>query len=545
MKGLLKFFLIKYENKEVEEQKKARAIVIGSLMMVLTLIIGAGSQIILYNKMVMGLVTFALAAAFIIPAFLVKGYKFNWANIVLSFLYVSGVMILMVPQNFTENAEIYRFLSLLFFGLVLIMLVSNTKLQILLYAGLGALSLLAYYFIRVGQNIYGVAGTPGENASAELISGILMIVFASILALLSLSMITDRLRITRKESEKNQERASKIEELISSAKSSMNVGERLMTSTKTVVKDLGGIRKHMEHIKRAIGNLTDEIEKAEQSNTLITKAIGGLNSHIDENRVTVEQSSAAIEEMTGSINNINNVSLAKKDLVFRLSTTTKQGEETMSEAAEAIEEISKKSSDIFDIIDVIQNISSQTNLLAMNAAIEAAHAGEFGKGFAVVAEEIRNLAEQTDDNIGKITETLNKNFQGIQNASTVNTSAAENFHSIRKETVEVQEALEEIIQGMGELSRGTKEIMEGVMNTVDMTTRASSSTKEVESIVDQNSQGVNSIRKMGGEVTNLVNAITDGFEEMLNEIMEINNIGRENKSLIQDLDQKMQALTNE
>jgi methyl-accepting chemotaxis protein len=190
----------------------------------------------------------------------------------------------------------------------------------------------------------------------------------------------------------------------------------------------------------------------------INDLIENLNLQIIRQASAIEESSAAIEEMMATINHTAATAQKKQNSIQELVDNVEQGRASMQETIEAVESISRGVEGVGSAIKVIGGIAANTNLLSMNAAIEAAHAGNAGQGFAVVAGEIRRLSETTRENSRNIAHTLTEIVEGIK-TTTVRSSATDNLiNTMAGEINGFANTMTELINSLGELSIGSREI---------------------------------------------------------------------------------------
>ena len=209
-----------------------------------------------------------------------------------------------------------------------------------------------------------------------------------------------------------------------------SIGDELSSNMTETASAINEISSNIDGVKQQA--LTQAASVTETAGTIeeIIRTIENLNGSIETQSASVTQSSAAVEEMVSNIASITN-SLEKSDnMVKTLAAATSEGKATLLTSNTVTQKIADESGGLIEASSVIQNIASQTNLLAMNAAIEAAHAGEAGKGFAVVADEIRKLAEESSAQGKTITDTLKKLSDDIKGLSDSSKIVEEKFNAI-------------------------------------------------------------------------------------------------------------------
>jgi len=194
-----------------------------------------------------------------------------------------------------------------------------------------------------------------------------------------------------------------------------------------------------------------------------------FNDHVEEQSSSVTASSAATEEMIANIRSVTDTLAHNAKNVRELEEASVAGHTSLSEVITDIQGIARESESLLEINAVMQSIASQTNLLSMNAAIEAAHAGESGRGFAVVADEIRKLAESSS----KQSKTIGGVLKGIKGSIDKITKSTDvvlgKFDAIENgvKTVSVQE--NSILNAMEEQGRGSKQILQSVGTVNEIT----------------------------------------------------------------------------
>ena len=218
-----------------------------------------------------------------------------------------------------------------------------------------------------------------------------------------------------------------------------------------------------------------------------------------------------------------------------LNTATNNGKTGIADTVELSKAVDDSSAVLLDTSTVIQNIAAQTNLLAMNAAIEAAHAGEAGKGFAVVAGEIRKLAEESNAQGKNITAILQGLKEKIELVNTAAVSIEKQFDTIF-DLVERTKTQEHIIMGaMQEQNADSERILTAMHTIDDMTHRVQNISYEMLNGSNLVSDEMKRLANMSDAIANSMNEMATGTAQINNAVHEVRELSQQNKNSIDSL----------
>jgi methyl-accepting chemotaxis protein len=311
-----------------------------------------------------------------------------------------------------------------------------------------------------------------------------------------------------------------------------DIGGELSTNMTETAAAVNEITANIQSIKSRVINQSASVTETNATMEQITVNIDKLNGHVEKQTGSVAQSSSAIEEMLANIQSVTQTLVKNAGNVKELIEASEVGRTGLQDVASDIQEIARESEGLLEINAVMENIASQTNLLSMNAAIEAAHAGEAGKGFAVVADEIRKLAESSGEQSKTIGTVLKKIKESIDKITRSTDNVLNKFEAIDGGVKTVADQEENIRNAMEEQAAGSKQVLEAIGQLNDITQQVKGGSTEMLEGSKEVIQESKNLEKVTQEITGGMNEMASGADQINVAVHRVNELSGQNRENI-------------
>jgi methyl-accepting chemotaxis protein len=302
-----------------------------------------------------------------------------------------------------------------------------------------------------------------------------------------------------------------------------------------LLSDIGNdLASNMVETAAAINEITSNVQSVKSRVINQSASVTETNATMEQVIANINKLNSHIEKMASNVSSVTNTLINNAANVKTLLEASEVGKAGLQEVVTDIREIARESEGLLEINAVMENIASQTNLLSMNAAIEAAHAGEAGKGFAVVADEIRKLAESSSEQSKTIGNVLKKIKESIDKITKSTGTVSTRFESIDSGVKTVADQEENILNAMEEQGAGSEQ-ESGDASLTEITRQVKTGSEEMLEGSQEVIKESRNLERVTQEITSGMNEMASGAEQVNVAVHNVNEMTQKNREAIDAL----------
>ena len=330
-----------------------------------------------------------------------------------------------------------------------------------------------------------------------------------------------------------------IKNIDSSVHETKNTANVMVQNIEASESHIQSVVYNVSEVKNEMINQAAGVEETQATINTIARTMDQLNRNIENQAASVVESSAAIEQMVANIRSVTSILEKNKSAVNKLFKAAMDGQQSIESAVSTSRQIYQESEGLLETNDVIKHIAEQTNMLAMNAAIEAAHAGDAGRGFAVVADEIRKLAEDSSAQSLLISTRLQELGESINNVSNNTMEIEKIFTAIYELAESVQNQETVILQAMEEQSAGSDQILIAMHAINEVTSSVKNGSSSMMQGTKEISIEMNKLSDITQQITDTMNRVYDSTTNITQSLRVVDDSTSLNEAVLAKLSDKV------
>ena len=329
---------------------------------------------------------------------------------------------------------------------------------------------------------------------------------------------------------------SLIKKLNGAQSSLESIGENLGTNSQESASATTEIMANIDSVRRQAKAQSDAVEETAIVIDKSSEGVEELVTQINNQVAGITESSAAIEQMLGNISSVSNSVKKMSDSFEILDTNVNDSNTKIEKVSNKVNEMAQQSEMLLQANNMIAQVASQTNLLAMNAAIEAAHAGEAGKGFSVVADEIRKLAETTSAQSKNINVELKDIINSIQEVVALSKDAMVAFNSIVSQLTSTDTIMGQIDNAMTEQSLASNQILEALSDMKNQSTIVNDKSLELKMGVSDVNKNMQTVSQVSSTILGSMDEMAAGSQQISASSQDVSELAMQTKENIELMD---------
>jgi methyl-accepting chemotaxis protein len=373
-------------------------------------------------------------------------------------------------------------------------------------------------------------------------TGLIIYLLMSIFIIYSVRTKQSHLRVMEQAQSKSEENLGKIGTVVSATLHQSKDFKLLENDFTQIVTSLSSMHRTTEEIAGQIDNLGVTIDEVNTSVQASQQEAQSFTKEVEKTDQVIQDSTAAVNQMSASLDSVAEIIRARLETTQQLKSYLVSGREGVDATKLAFTQVLKEMENLQEVNGIVANIASQTNLLSMNAAIEAAHAGEAGKGFAVVAEEIRKLASSTAENSQLISKNLGDLTGSIGETGSSIDVTIRAMDEIEQQINQVVQSFQEINYSASELSEGGKSIIRSMQTLLDSSSIIQSGSQSIATNQDQIRTFMTQVSGLSKKVSTDSHKIIQHIESTDTAVSDIKHRIEQSRTSLESLAASVEAL---
>ena len=538
MAKILDPYLAPYAGESLEQRKKVRLLVQTCFAgMVAAFLFAVAKAVLAFDLLNLVMAVVMIAAAAISLALTRRKHYVVATNLLMCVLSI-GFFILDFMKPFTDRAILYEYGLYCAFLLVSLCLIALRATQMAAFSGAYLLGIVSLYLFRARPaEALGVA-----VGMVDLAGVIVFVSLTGLLCWLVLSQLGSTIRQAEAESAENRKRAEEVSAIVRGLQDSLESGSGLVQSSGQAVEALGVVKQELAGIEKAAREQDGGIQASRRRGAELSTDAAAMKQGMADHDAAIAGATGTIGDIASSMRGLSSLAGEGRGAMERLVESSGSGEKEMDASIAAIVEAERAADDVLSSVGVIGDIADRTGLLAMNAAIEAARAGQAGKGFAIVSGEIRGLSEETNRNAVHIAEIIKVNAAATTRALEISKRAQEAFHRI---STEVDETHADVLRIESGLEAAAKEV-EGLSGELSSIAGALSDVAGLVTRVEGRARvedgDLESIAAMSRGIVDRSASMVGQFDKLASSIAAVDGVGRKTMALMERVDAEMRSL---
>ncbi len=369
----------------------------------------------------------------------------------------------------------------------------------------------------------------------EWISGLIINTFAifcsNFLLIAAERDNTEIVEHSEKEHEQAEESLKTITNVLGQIKESMNIGQKLNGAADAASQSVNSIQEVYKYLTEEAEDLDRQSLNIKNASDVVNERSTVMSNSLMEQNRSIMEISSAITQISSNLSQIDLIAGKRRQGMVEVTSLLAQQNELITKIVENVDKVDISSKRISDFVTTVDKIAQQTNLLAMNASIEAAHSGANGKGFSVIAQEIRKLSFETANNAQKVAEILSQNTQVVKETAESVSIFADATKKSEEEIKQTFDSMEEILHGISEMDIGTKEIMNSVNKVVSVSEDNAQIIEEVVNQIANQNAGIESVTTTSASLKEKVSSINEMLPQISYAIDDIHSSAKDNEEV--------------